>query len=138
LISLVNRIKRLSAVPRPAKVSGRNRLRGRRKVGKELPPKQKFQTQKIQLIARKGQPRPFARVPVLIRGEAGGPVASTWISRLEWDVKNRDALMLLDNGYFYKIKMSWKQFQAWYYAPSKGTYFNEFIKGKRTVTRLNK
>lgn len=121
--------------PRQAKIPGRKRKRGRRKVGARLPPKIKYRSQPSIIITRKGQPRPKTEVPVLVQSASfGGNVASSWIAYIEWN--GYLAEMELINGHAYHVYITFKVMQGWYYALSKGTYFNEYIKGKYQVRRI--
>ena len=91
----------------------------------------------LRSISRKGQPSPIITVPRIEKGVSpGGSVASSWISALQWDNDKKVALMYLINGYFYSFKIPFKLFEQWYYATSKGTFFNSMIKDKFAYKRL--
>lgn len=91
----------------------------------------------IEIISRKTQPQWKMKVSVarLKKKEgAGGIVSSSWIWSLEWTGKGW-VIMTLLNGYTYNVYIPFKRWEGWYYAHSKGTYFNEIIKGKYKVVR---
>ena len=91
----------------------------------------------LKSISRKGQPSPVITVPRIEKAiSPGGGVASSWISALQWDNDKKDALMYLINGYLYSFKIPFKIFEQWFYATSKGTFFNYMIKGRYKYKRL--
>lgn len=96
----------------------------------------KAKTRKITIVSRVGQPQVTVEVPQLKQGDVGGRVASSWISALAWDQNRGFALMNLINGYLYDVFIPFKIFEEWFYAHSKGTYFNGNIKGKFKVVRV--
>lgn len=88
---------------------------------------------KIEIIARKGQPTGVQEIPDI----PGGPVASSWISRTTWDDGNF-AVMTTMAGYVYAVYIPFRVYQEWYWALSKGTFFNKRIKNQYKVKRLSK
>lgn len=88
---------------------------------------------KIEIISRKGQPK----ATQMIEDIKGGPVASSWISRITWDDGNF-AVMSLLNGWVYAVYIPMRIYQEWYWAHSKGTFFNVKIKKQYKVKRLSK
>ena len=58
------------------------------------------------------------------RVAASGNVASSWISYLEWNPYNKLTTMGLMDGWNYVYDMKFKEFEGWYYANSKGTYWH--------------
>ena len=73
-------------------------------------------------------------VPRLEKKEGtGGMVASSWIASIQW--MGNWAYMVLLNGYSYNVYIPFRMFEEWYYAHSKGTYFNYAIKDKYKVVR---
>jgi len=44
--------------------------------------------------------------------------------------------MVLKNGYIYHFKIPFRIWEGWYYAHSKGTYFNYVIKDKYPYRRI--
>lgn len=62
-------------------------------------------------------------------------VSSSWIKELGYHKKERFAVMTTLQGYGYYVKMPWKIFMQWYFAHSKGTFFNYFVKKKYKITR---
>ena len=90
-------------------------------------------TRRIEIVSRRGQPQIIATVQQLKEQIMGGVVSSSWISALYW--KGKWVLMELINGYSYNVYIPWKMFEEWYYAHSKGTFFNSMIKDKFKVVR---
>ena len=65
------------------------------------------------------------------------PVQSTWISDLVHNRPNRTVTMRLSNGKSFSIPgITRAGFERWVNAPSKGTYFHNFIKNNYQITRL--
>ena len=91
----------------------------------------------IKVVSRKGQPQVTIEAPAMKKQqlELAG-VASSWISNLAYDKGLGYATMMLLDGHVYTIKMPFKVFEEWYYAHSKGTFFNERLKDNYTVRRL--
>lgn len=110
------------------------------------PPKEKRPThaemfrkkkREIEIISRRTQPQWKRKVVVerLKKKEgAGGIVSSSWIWSLEWTGRGW-VIMTLLNGYTYNVYIPFKIWEGWYYAHSKGTYFNYIIKSKYKVVR---
>ena len=117
---------------RPKKVNRRKQVYRQRLLSR------KAKTKKIAIVSRRGQPQVVSEVKRLVKQDIEGPVSSSWIANLAWDDNRNIALMLLINGYFYDVYIPFKIFEEWYYAHSKGTYFNGNIKGKYNVVRTNK
>ena len=95
-------------------------------------------TRKIEIVSRRGQPQVIVDVPAMKRQQLEMmAVSSSWISNLAYDKGLRYATMVLKDGHIYKIlKLPFKIFEEWYYAHSKGTFFNENIRNKYTIQRL--
>jgi len=129
----------MSKRPKRDKRSGAQKARDVRIKKRLISRRQK--TKKIEVVSRKSQGPKWKmtiKAPVLDKSiSVGGQVASSWISAIVWDATNRDALMYLLNGYFYSFQIPFKVYQQWYYSPSKGTFFNEYIKGKYKYKRLS-
>lgn len=90
------------------------------------------ETREIDIVSRKGQPQIRTEIPVYTEQAMGGPVSSSWIAALYW---KGFAVMELLNDYNYKVYIPWRMFIEWYYAHSKGTFFNSNIKDKFKVVR---
>ena len=96
----------------------------------------------IDIVSRRGQPQVAAAVPILKKQDVPEtPVSSSWISHLAYNKKDNIAKM----GTYdkrtgitrdYEVKLPMSVFAGWYYAHSKGTYFNENIRGKFPLRRL--
>lgn len=115
---------------------GRKRKRGRRAAGKQLAPKTEYQTETIKVVSRRGQPQVTITVPKMVETlDTGGQISSSWISTIEWYAAPRMAYMTLLNGYEYEVYIPFPIFRRWYWAHSKGTFFNYMIKGKFRVIR---
>lgn len=87
---------------------------------------------KIEVISRKAQPQWKIKVRVSRlekKVSVEGEVASSWIAALKWDADKKIAIMYLLSGLWYSYKIPFAKFEGWYYAHSKGTYFNEVIRG---------
>lgn len=120
---------------------------------RQLPQSKKRRMREVAIITRKEQPFPMtgkitriesstgkslyarvATVPKLeIAAGVGGMISSSWISSLEW--QGKWVLMTLLNGYSYNVYINKRLFEQWFYAHSKGTFFNYMIKGKFKVVR---
>ena len=92
------------------------------------------QTRRIDIVSRRGQPQVSADVRRLKEQAMGGPVSSSWIAALYW--KGSWAVMELINGYSYNIVIPFEIFEQWYYAHSKGTFFNGNVKDKYKIVRF--
>ena len=126
--SQINRFKR---------AVGRKRKRGRRPAGKVLPRKQKYQMQELKSVSRRGQPQLIIKVPKMIEtADIGGVVSSSWIAAIYWYAAAKMAYMVLLNGYEYEVFIPFSVLEQWYWAHSKGTFFNGNIKGKYRVVRV--
>lgn len=93
----------------------------------------KAKTRRIEIVSRRGQPQITAVVQQLKEQIMGGVVSSSWIAGLYW--KGKWVLMELINGYSYNVYIPFRVFEEWYYAHSKGTFFNGNIKDKFKVVR---
>jgi len=98
----------------------------------------KVKHRKIAVVSRKGQPQVTIEAPAMKKQELEmAAVASSWISHLSYDKGLGYATMVLIDGHIYKIlKLPFKVFEEWYYAHSKGTFFNKNIRDKYTIQRL--
>ena len=97
----------------------------------------KVKHRKIKVVSRKGQPQVTIQAPAMKKQELEmAAIASSWISHLSYDKGLGYATMILIDGHVYTIKMPFKTFEEWYYAHSKGTFFNEKVRNKFTVRRL--
>jgi hypothetical protein len=92
----------------------------------------KRRTRRIDIISRKGQPQVTARVKRLRKDfePASGRVSSSWIAALQWDPKRGIVLMALKDGKMYDVPIPFKLFEEWYWAHSKGTFFNMKIRSR--------
>ena len=113
----------------------------------------KVKTKKVRVITRKEQPSllrgetvsvrgpkgqvlivPMQEVRALKKREMGGPVSSSWIAMIEWN-PNGYAYFETLQGFRYNVFIPFDMFEEWFYAHSKGTYFNYMIKDKFKVER---
>lgn len=103
---------------------------GKKPSKEKLPTKKKLRT--IQLISRKGQPRPFYTIERLERKSYLKSVSSIWLSTIGFLYNGGDigtGTFTTKTGRQYKIyNFPFEVFEEWYYAHSKGTYFNEYIR----------
>ena len=96
----------------------------------------KPKTVEIDIISREGQPEVTYPVKVLKNQDVPErPVSSSWVGSLAFDKEESVATMKTHSGNNYDIKMPMSVFAGWYYAHSKGTYFNKNIRGKYPVRR---
>lgn len=93
---------------------------------------------KIEIVARRGQPQVTALVPRIRKEDVGGSVASSWISALAWDETRGITLMSLLDGKLYDVPIPFKMFERWFYALSKGTFFNRVIRHSRYYDRIKR
>ena len=102
--------------------------------------RKRTKTRKIEVVSRKSQGARWKQTIIAPKLDVsvsfGGPVASSWIGEIDWFQSGQNAYMQLLNGYEYFVFVPFSMFEAWYYSPSKGTYFNEYIKGKYRVIRI--
>ena len=95
----------------------------------------------IQIVTRKEQPMPLQlrRMKVEALARQGIPlqrVSSSWIKEIGYHAREKLGVMTTLTGYGYLISgMSMRVFTEWYYAHSKGTFFNLNVKGKYKITR---
>ena len=97
----------------------------------------KVKRHKVTVVTRKEQPIQDLEIEVPALKEKqiiGGRVASSWIATINW-IKIFAKMTLL-NGYEYYVYIPFDVFEGWYYAHSKGTFFNGNIKGKYKVLRI--
>lgn len=114
-------------------------------IGKPLKEKRRLITRRkkkvtIRIITRKEQPMPVhlqtMQVTALARQDVPlQRVSSSWIRELGYHRKEKFAVMTTKQGYGYYIRCPWKVFMEWFFAHSKGTYFNRLVKGKYKITR---
>ena len=98
----------------------------------------KYKTRKVDVISRRSQPgwkreQEVRKLKPKILSQIGGNVSSSWIAVIEW--RNTHAFMKTLDGYDYNVFIPFKVMEAWYYAHSKGTFFNYMIKDKYKVVR---
>lgn len=102
--------------------------------------RKRVKTHRVEIVSRKAQPKwkITAIVPKMEKVDIPMlPVSSSWIQSLSYHRKGRFAVMSLLNGYEYQIfGMSWEKFESWYYAHSKGTFFNYRVKDKYRIVRI--
>lgn len=64
-------------------------------------------------------------------------VQSTWIVDVRYNRPKRIITMTLNNGRSFLIPgTSRSMFERWVSAPSKGTFFHEYIKGRYPINRI--
>jgi len=116
---------------KPSRVTTVTPRRGRRVPKGALPPGPR----EILIVSRKGQPQRFATVDALERRDyPPQSISSSWLSTIGYFFKDRIGVFTTKTGRQYKIlNFDFESFEEWYYAHSKGTYFNEFIKEQYTI-----
>lgn len=110
------------------------------KAGKKRPAKKtplKARARQIQIVSRKGQPRPFYAVEPLERKSYLRSVSSSWLSTIGYLYGENVGTFTTQTGRHYKIlNFPFEAFEKWYYAHSKGTYFNEFIRDQYKIVGM--
>ena len=97
----------------------------------------RYKTKKIEIVSRKGQPQVVAEVRRIKSSrisQVGGSISSSWIAYLNW-LGNNKAIMKTKEGYNYEIAIPFEVFERWFYANSKGTFFNYEVKDKYPIRR---
>ena len=107
----------------------RRLLTGSRATGGEA------ETRQITSVSRKGQPRPKITVGKLEKRDYLGRVSSSWLSTIGYIFsKQRGLFNTLKSPKLYQIfEMPFELFEEWYYASSKGTFWNEKIRDQYTI-----
>lgn len=120
------RTQQLRIARREARRKAR-RISGKRAVGVSAAAAKQ---REILIVSRKGQPQIFAEVEALEkRNYPPTSVSSSWISTIGYFYNEKMGTFTTKTGRQYKIyNFPFEEFEKWYYAHSKGTYFNEFIK----------
>lgn len=100
-------------------------------------------TKEIAIITRKEQPQHTKFIYVEAKALSpkyiqGGMVSSSWIEEVQWIPEQKAAYMSTQTGYEYYFYIPFAIFEQWYYAHSKGTYFNYYIKDKYRYRRLKR
>lgn len=98
-------------------------------------------TKRREIIQRAAQPKGavmMARVPDIKPTDFPmRPVSSSWIAELGYYLSSKTAMMVTLRGYGYEIYgISFDMFVNWFYAMSKGTFFNYRIRDKYTIARV--
>lgn len=97
----------------------------------------KAKRRKIAIVSRRGQPQVTVEVPTFKKQSFElKAVSSSWIADLGYIKEQNIATMVLLDGKIYHFQIPFKLFEAWYYAHSKGTFFNSMIKDKYPYRRI--
>lgn len=131
----MNKIKKVN---KPKKFSQRKGKKAQKRARKEsiLKPHKYIAAHEIEIVSRQGQPQVTAKVPSIAKTNMPVKmVSSSWIMSLGYDAKGEVATMNLSNGYSYAVYIPWDIMTQWIYAHSKGTFFNEVIKGQYKVVK---
>lgn len=112
-------------------------------MGKPLRYKRKLLTRRVKkeevlIVSRRAQPAFLTKMKVKALARQDIPlqvVSSSWIREIGYHKKEEFAVMITKKGYGYYIYCPFKTFMNWYYAHSKGTFFNYSIKGKYKIVR---
>ncbi len=110
---------------------GKIRFRGRKTTKDELP----AGPREILIVSRKGQPQIFTQIePLEKRNYPTESISSSWLSTYGYFFYERIGTFTTRSGRQYKIfNLDFETWEKWYYAHSKGTFFNEFIKEQYTI-----
>lgn len=117
----------------------------------EIKKKKRILTRKIkrhgiEVVSRKEQPMPKMEVEVAKLKKQDieeRPVSSSWIATLGYEkggwlgLKTGTATMETKKGYRYEIDMPFDVFEEWFYAHSKGTFFNYAVRDKYPIRRVS-
>ena len=92
-------------------------------------------SREILIVSRKGQPQIFTKIKALERKNyPPTSVSSSWLSTYGYFYNDKIGTFTTKTGRQYKIiNFDFDTWEEWYYAHSKGTYFNEFIKDQYTI-----
>ena len=112
-------------------------------MGKPLKYKKRLLTRRVKkeeviIVSRRTQPAFLTKMKVEALARQDIPlqrVSSTWVREIGYHKKEKFAVMVTKKGYGYYIYCSFKVFNAWYHAHSKGTFFNYSVKGKYKIVR---
>ena len=89
----------------------------------------------ILIVSRKGQPQVFTQVEPLEKRDYLGTVSSSWLSTIGYIYNKRMGLFTTQKSpKLYRIlNFDFETFEEWYYAGSKGTFWNDFIRDQYTI-----
>jgi hypothetical protein len=127
-----------------SKTRGRRRTRGRKPRKGKTTARRTPKPKGITIISRKEQPQPVVKVKaagIIRKSYPLRHVSSTWISQLGYSPDYNEATMVTydkkgkNRGYAIK-DISFKDWEGWVMAHSKGTYFNKRIKRKYKIEQL--
>lgn len=110
----------------------KKKLRGRELHYKKRLLSRKAKRHKTTIVSRKGQPIVYTEVVTLKPQDIPiQSISSSWLSAFGYILRRRIAFFKTKTGRSYNIlDFPWEQMQQWYYAHSKGTYFNRYIRNK--------
>lgn len=122
----------------PKKLRTLNKTRKQPKI-KTTRLRHKPKKKTIEIVSRRSQGRSFIRSAEVTaldkKASSGGMVSSSWIQEIYWLAERNWAHMVLQNGYSYNVYIPFMVYEQWFYAHSKGTFFNYIIKDKYDVVR---
>ena len=89
----------------------------------------------ILIVSRKGQPQVFTEVKGLERRDyPPESISSSWLSTYGYFFNAKIGTFTTRTGRQYKIlNFDFETFEEWYYALSKGTFWNDFIRDQYTI-----
>ena len=97
-----------------------------------------YKEREIEIVTRKEYPEIETKVRRLKKQDYPlTPVSSSFISEIGYETTGRiiTIMMLAGKGYEYS-NVPFKIWEGFYYAHSKGTYYNYYIKGKYDSRRI--
>lgn len=104
------------------------------RIGRRIKP-----TRKIDIISRKEQPIPVLRTKVgklKFKDYELRPVSSSFITHIGYTIRGGLLRIVMNGrGYMY-LDVPFKLFEEFYYAHSKGTFYNLKIKGQYSQVRF--
>lgn len=114
----------------PVKIITVKPIRGKRATGATTKPRE------IEIVSRRGQPQ--VRI-IIERLEKTNYIAisisSSWLATYSYYYKERIGVFTTLTGRQYKIlAFDFETWEEWYYSHSKGTFFNQRIRDKYTIT----
>ena len=89
----------------------------------------------ITIVSRVGQPQITTKIePLERKSYPPTSVSSTWLSTIGYFFNAKIGTFTTKTGRQYKIiDFDFETFEEWYYAHSKGTFFNQRIRDKYTI-----
>ena len=118
--------------PRPLTISTQALRRKHKREISRAPTSRR--DREIDIVSRNGQPQVRYKIKALEGKSYLESVSSSWLSTIGYLYGANVGTFTTKTGRQYKIlDFDFETFEEWYYAHSKGTFFNERIKGKYKI-----